>query len=207
MFTGLVQSFAEVAQIIAEGPGVRLEVVEPELAKNAGMGDSISVNGCCLTVVEWDDKIIAFQAGSETLSRTNLGQLKPGDMVNLEPSLKAGDQLGGHYVTGHVDALGEVDSIDPEGDWAKYWFKVPSDQIRQMASKGSVAVDGVSLTLVNVEEFKAEQGPYGGRFSVALIPHTLSVTTLGARKIGHHVNIETDVLAKYVERQLAGNKQ
>ncbi len=207
MFTGLVQSLAEIAQIIPEGPGVRVEVIEPELAKQVGMGDSISVNGCCLTVVAWDEKIIAFQAGSETLSRTNLGQLQSGDKVNLEPSLKAGDQLGGHYVTGHIDALGEVDCIEPEGDWAKYWFKVPSAQIRQMASKGSVAVDGVSLTLVDVEDFEAKQGPFGGRFSVALIPHTLSVTTLGARKAGHQVNIETDVLAKYVERQLAGNEQ
>ncbi len=205
MFTGLVQSLAEISQIIPEGPGVRVEVIEPMLAKAAGMGDSISVNGCCLTVVDWDDQRIAFQAGSETLSRTNLGELKPGDKVNLEPSLKAGDQLGGHYVTGHVDALGIVDCIEPEGDWAKYWFKVPRAQILQMASKGSVAVDGVSLTLVDVEDFESE-GDYAGRFSVALIPHTLSVTTLGSREVGHKVNVETDVLAKYVERQLAGEK-
>ncbi|QDT69185.1 Riboflavin synthase [Planctomycetes bacterium MalM25] len=199
MFTGLVQSLAEVVALEPEGPGVRLVVRDGKLANGSSLGDSICVNGCCLTVIAIADDTIAFQAGSETLSRTNLGKLKTGSQVNLEPSLKAGDQLGGHYVTGHVDCLGKVDAIEPEGDWSKRWFAVPAAQIKQMASKGSVAIDGVSLTLVDVED-TAE----GGRFSVALIPHTLSVTTLGARHVGDRVNIETDVLAKYVERQLAG---
>lgn len=199
MFTGLVQSLAEVVALAEEGPGVRLAVRDAELANASALGDSICLNGCCLTVVAIDDDEIAFQAGSETLSRTNLGELQAGSKVNLEPSLKAGDQLGGHYVTGHIDCLGTVDAIEPEGDWSKYWFAVPAAQIKQMASKGSVAIDGVSLTLVDVED-----APAGGRFSVALIPHTLSVTTLGARRVGDRVNIETDVLAKYVERQLAG---
>jgi riboflavin synthase len=205
MFTGLVQSLAEVVALVEEGPGVRLKVLDAGIASGVTLGDSVCVNGCCLTVVGIDGDAIAFQAGSETLSRTNLGDLKAGSHVNLEPSLKAGDQLGGHYVTGHVDCLGIVDAIDPEGDWSKYWFRVPAAQIRQMASKGSVAVDGVSLTLVDVEDLPPLVGSaQGGRFSVALIPHTLSVTTLGVRKVGDHVNIETDVLAKYVERQLAG---
>lgn len=205
MFTGLVQSLAEVVSLVEEGPGVRLTVRDARIASGVAIGDSVCVNGCCLTVVELDGDAIAFQAGSETLSRTNLGVLKSGSRVNLEPSLKAGDQLGGHYVTGHVDCLGVVDAIEPEGDWSKYWFRVPAAQIRQMASKGSVAVDGVSLTLVDVENLPPVVGSaQGGRFSVALIPHTLSVTTLGARKVGDQVNIETDVLAKYVERQLAG---
>lgn len=197
MFTGLVQSLAEVIAIEPEGPGVRLIVRDAVFAADATLGDSICVNGCCLTVVAIDGDAIAFQAGTETLSRTNLGELAAGSKVNLEPSLKAGDQLGGHYVTGHVDCLGTVDSRDEDGEWAKFFFRVPAAQIRQMASKGSVAVDGVSLTLVDVED-TAE----GGRFSVALIPHTLGVTTLGARHPGDRVNIETDVLAKYVERQL-----
>lgn len=201
MFTGLVQSLADVVAIEPEGPGVRLIVRDEVLASGATLGDSVCVNGCCLTVVAIDGDKLAFQAGSETLSRTNLGQLAGGSKVNLEPSLRAGDQLGGHYVTGHVDCLGIVDAIEPEGDWSKHWFAVPAAQIKQMASKGSVAVDGVSLTLVDVED-----APDGGRFSVALIPHTLSATTLGARKQGDRVNIETDVLAKYVERQLAGKK-
>lgn len=203
MFTGLVQSLAEVVSLADEGPGVRLTVRDADIAAGVAIGDSVCVNGCCLTVVGIEGDAISFQAGSETLSRTNLGVLEAGSRVNLEPSLKAGDQLGGHYVTGHVDCLGIVDAIEPEGDWSKYWFRVPATQIRQMASKGSVAVDGVSLTLVDVEDLPAGRG---GRFSVALIPHTLSVTTLGGRTVGDHVNIETDVLAKYVERQLAGRQ-
>ncbi|QDV74641.1 riboflavin synthase [Botrimarina mediterranea] len=207
MFTGLVQSLAEVVSLAEEGPGVRLTVRDALIAGSVAIGDSVCINGCCLTVVGIEGDAVAFQAGSETLSRTNLGDLKAGSRVNLEPSLKAGDQLGGHYVTGHVDCLGVVDAIEPEGDWSKYWFHVPAIQIRQMASKGSVAVDGVSLTLVDVEDLPPVVGlAQGGRFSVALIPHTLGVTTLGGRKVGDHVNIETDVLAKYVERQLAGRQ-
>ncbi|MEM1303391.1 MAG: riboflavin synthase [Planctomycetota bacterium] len=202
MFTGLVQSLAEVAAIEPEGPGVRVLIRESAMASTAAVGDSIAINGCCLTVVALDGQTLAFQAGEETLSRTNLGELSPGSRVNLEASLKAGDPLGGHYVTGHVDCLGRVDAIEPDGEWAKYWFGVPAAQIRQMASKGSVAVDGISLTLVDVQETAPGSATQGGRFSVALIPHTLDVTTLGSRKVGDRVNIETDVLAKYVERQI-----
>ena len=119
--------------------------------------------------------------------------LTPGDVVNLEQSLRAGDAIGGHYVTGHIDAVGTVYSRHDDADWCTMWFRAPAAQLAQMASKGSVAVDGVSLTLVDVEN---------DRFSVALIPHTLSVTTLGRRKVGDRVNIETDVLAKYVQSQL-----
>lgn len=199
MFTGLVQSLAGVVALTPEGPGVRLVVRDKGIAEKAGIGDSVCVNGCCLTVVAIDGDDLAFDAGAETLSRTNLGKLLPGDRVNLEPSLRVGDQLGGHYVTGHVDCLGVVDSRDEEGEWATFWFRVPAAQHRQMASKGSVAVDGVSLTLVGVEPVSETEG----RFSVALIPHTLSVTTLGSRNPGSTVNIETDILAKYVERATA----
>lgn len=200
MFTGLVRSLAEVTAIEPDGPGVRLVVREGDFASDSTLGDSICVNGCCLTVVSIDDDAIGFQAGTETLSRTNLGELVAGSKVNLEPSLKAGDQLGGHYVTGHVDCLGTVDERSEDGEWAKFFFRIPAEQVRQMASKGSVAVDGVSLTLVDVEDLPGGDG----RFSVALIPHTLGVTTLGSRQVGDRVNIETDVLAKYVERQLGG---
>lgn len=204
MFTGLVQSLATVAAIVPEGPGVRLEIREPSFAAQATLGDSICVNGCCLTVVEMANDIVAFQAGTETLDRTNLGKLKAGDQVNLERSLAAGDQLGGHYVTGHIDTLGTVEARNDDSEWAKFWIQVPAAQIRQMASKGSVAIDGVSLTLVDVEDLPAEDDkPAAGRFSVALIPHTLAATTIGSRHAGDQVNIETDVLAKYVERQLA----
>jgi riboflavin synthase len=194
MFTGLVQSLAEVIAVVPEGPGVQLVVRDSKLAANAKLGDSIAINGCCLTVVEINHANVSFQAGAETLSRTNLGQLTSGSRVNLEPSLKVGDQLGGHYVTGHIDALGTIASRQDDAEWSTFHIRVPSALTRQMASKGSVAIDGVSLTLVEVTV---------DTFSVALIPHTLAVTTLGSRREGDTVNIETDVLAKYVERQLS----
>ncbi len=193
MFTGLVQSLAEVVDVIAEPPGVRLIIRDAPIAAAAKIGDSIAINGCCLTIVGIDGDRLSFQAGEETLSRTNLGQLAGGSKVNLEQSLRAGDPIGGHYVTGHIDCLATVDSRDDDADWCKMWFRAPAAQLAQMASKGSVAVDGVSLTLVDVGS---------DCFSVALIPHTLSITTLGSRQPGDHVNIETDVLAKYVQSQL-----
>lgn len=193
MFTGLVQSLAVIESIEAVGPGVRLSVQDAAIAASAAIGDSIAVNGCCLTVVGIKGDTLAFEAGEETLSRTTLGSAKRGDRVNLETSLRLGDQLGGHLVAGHIDGMGSVDKRIDDTEWSKFWFRVPQPLTRQMASKGSVAVDGVSLTLVDVET---------ERFSVALIPHTLKVTTLGSRQVGDHVNIETDLLAKYVERQL-----
>ena len=194
MFTGLVQSLAEVADLISEPGGVRVVVREPDIASRATLGASIAVNGCCLTVVDVNDAKIAFQAGEETLTRSNLGKLKPGDRVNLETSLKMGDEIGGHLVTGHIDAIGKVDERNEDAEWATFWFRVPKSLTRQMASKGSITVDGVSLTLVDVED---------ERFSVALIPHTLAITTLGFRQVGDTVNLETDVLAKYVEQQMS----
>jgi riboflavin synthase len=193
MFTGLVQSLAEIANVVSEPPGVRLVIREPLMAVQAATGDSIAINGCCLTVVAIEGDRLSFQAGEETLSRTNLSELAAGDMVNLEQSLRAGDPIGGHYVTGHIDAVGTIHARHDDADWCTMWFHAPAAQLAQMASKGSIAVDGVSLTLVNVES---------DCFSVALIPHTLSLTTLGRRKVGDRVNLETDVLAKYVQRQL-----
>lgn len=160
---------------------------------DVAIGDSVAIHGCCLTVVGIDDGTWRFQAGRETLSLTNLGHLQPGDVVNLERSLRPTDRLGGHFVQGHVDGVGIVAAIERSGEWTDMWFHVPTALTRQMVRKGSVAVDGVSLTLVNVE---AE------RFSVALIPHTLAVTTLGRRNVGDVVNIETDIIGKYVEKGL-----
>jgi riboflavin synthase len=198
MFTGLVQSLAVVRSLERVGPGVRLVIADAQIASRSTIGDSIAINGCCLTVVAVSGDGLSFDAGEETLSRTNLGELEQGSHVNLETSLKLGDDLGGHLVTGHIDAVGTVDERQDDAEWSKIWFRVPTELTRQMASKGSVAVDGVSLTLVEVES---------ERFSVALIPHTLKVTTLGQRSVGDRVNIETDVLAKYVERQLAWRDQ
>ncbi|MDA1050510.1 MAG: riboflavin synthase [Planctomycetota bacterium] len=196
MFTGLVEAMGEVVAREARPPGVRLVVRNAKIAGDIALGDSIAVNGCCLTVVECSSEDFRFDAGEETLSRTNLGRLMEGSRVNLERSLQLGDRLGGHLVTGHIDAVGSLDERHDDDQWSKFWFRVPKQLTRQMASKGSVAVDGISLTLVDVED---------ERFSVALIPHTLLVTTLGQLQVGGEVNIETDLLAKYVERQLAGS--
>ena len=193
MFTGLVETVGIIDTVRPEGPGVRLLIRAGDVAADAILGDSIAMNGCCLTVVERRGDTLGFDAGSETLSRTNLGKLVPGSRVNLERSLRVGDRLGGHYVNGHIDAVGTLDQVKQEGAWAFYWFRVPQELSRQMASKGSIAVDGVSLTLVDVQP---------GLFSVALIPHTLEITTLGQLIPGDSVNIETDILAKYVEQQL-----
>lgn len=195
MFTGLVEETGTIAELCDEGPdSKRISLRANAVLDDVEIGASIAINGCCLTVVQIDNDALSFQAGSETLSRTNLGTLAIGDRVNLERAVRASDRLGGHIVSGHVDALGKVDERNDSDDWSDFWFSVPEELTRQMASKGSVTVDGVSLTLVNVE---------ATRFSVALIPHTLAETTLGDRQIGDDVNIETDVLAKYVEKQLS----
>jgi riboflavin synthase len=172
---------------------MRLSIRDGAIAARSKLGDSIAINGCCLTVVAIDGPDLGFEAGPETLQRTNLGRLNPSDRVNLETSLRMGDPLGGHLVTGHIDAVGRLERRDDDGEWCTMWFTVPETLTHHMASKGSVAVDGVSLTLVEVES---------KRFSVALIPHTLQATTLGRLAVGDAVNIETDALAKYVERQL-----
>jgi riboflavin synthase len=193
MFTGLVETMGEVVALEPDGPGRRLVLREPDVARDLAIGDSIANNGCCLTVIAIDGDTFAFEAGSETLSRTNLGELVAGDHVNLERSLRTGDRLGGHFVTGHIDCVGTLDERVDDADWSTLWFRFPKQYARFMASKGSIAVDGVSLTLVDVEV---------DRFSVALIPHTLSVTTLGALSPGDRVNLETDLLAKYVGEQI-----
>ena len=191
MFTGLVELMAPVISAAPLGPGRRLVIDAGELAVDVKIGDSIAVNGCCLTVIETVDGRLSFDAGPETLERTNLGQLAPGMPVNLERSLRVGDRLGGHFVTGHIDAVGTLERRADRGDWSDLCFAVPAGLSAQMASKGSIAVDGISLTLVDVES---------KRFSVQLIPHTLAMTTLGRLPVGGRVNLETDLLAKYAQR-------
>lgn len=197
MFTGLVEVLGTTHAVKATDPGIRLTIKAGAVAKDAGVGDSIAVNGCCLTVVKKDGELLTFEAGEETLNRTNLGRLEKGSGVNLERSLQLGARLGGHYVTGHIDATATLLKRRDDGEWASLTFRLPARLGRQLASKGSVAVDGVSLTLVQVE---------GDRFSVAIIPHTQTKTTLGDLQVGNVVNIETDLLAKYVERQLESRK-
>ena len=201
MFTGLVEGRARVVGLTPEPPGVLLMIDPPidlpQLSERdrPRIGDSIAINGCCLTIVALSRGTWAFQAGEETLSRTNLGELRPGDAVNIERSLLADGRIGGHFVQGHVDDIGRVDVIDKSGEWVTMSFRVPPRLTPQMVSKGSITVDGISLTLVDVEE---------DRFSVALIPHTLEVTTLGIRQPGDAVNIETDILGKYMEKLVRG---
>ena len=195
MFTGIVEELGRIAEMRDDGADAKtLSLQCNRIHDDAAMGASIAINGCCLTIVRIAEDVLDFQAGSETLSRTNLGALAVGDSVNVERAVKASDRMGGHYVSGHVDALGTVSERVDEDNWSKFWFAVPPELTLQMASKGSVTVDGVSLTLVDVE---------ADRFSVALIPHTLVETTLGSRSVGDKVNIETDILAKYVQQQLA----
>ncbi len=193
MFSGLVEALGKVSAIIPESTGCRLVVEEPKIASESKIADSIAVNGCCLTVIERTDTTFTFQVGPESLARTNLGELVPGSPVNLERALALGDRLGGHFVSGHIDGQGELARIEDLGDYRNYYFAVSGELATQMASKGSVAVDGVSLTLVRCDR---------DLFSVALIPYTLKVTTLGVRKPGDKVNVETDILAKYVQRLL-----
>ncbi len=189
MFTGLVEVLGTVRDLVPDGVGCQLIVSAPEFATELSLGESVAVNGACLTVVAHDGETCRFQVGPETLRRTNLGGLRVGDRVNLERSLRLSDRLGGHLVQGHIDGVGRVAERIPSGEWVAVWFTCPAELAAQMVSKGSVAVDGVSLTLVDVE---AE------RFSVALIPHTLAQTTLGFKGPGAAVNLETDIVGKYV---------
>jgi riboflavin synthase len=193
MFTGLIETLGTVRRLDPGGAGRNLVIAEPALAPQLSIGESVAVNGACLTVVERDAGSFHFQVGPETLARTNLGQLAVGDVVNLERSLRLCDRLGGHFVQGHVDGLGTIASRQRDGDWELIWVRCPGELAAQMASKGSVAVDGISLTLVDVAT---------DSFSVALIPHTLAQTTLGRKAVGSTVNLETDLLAKYVFKRM-----
>jgi riboflavin synthase len=194
MFTGLVERMGEVRRIEPDGEGGRVIVLAaPGFAAELTLGESVAVNGACLTVIEQVGDSFTFQAGSETLLRTNLGELAAGDNVNLERALRLSDRLGGHLVQGHVDGVGRILDRTRQGEWETVWFSCPKELTRQMVSKGSIAVDGVSLTLVEVA---------ADRFSVMLIPHTLTHTTLGFKQPGATVNLETDLIAKYVQRLL-----
>jgi riboflavin synthase len=194
VFTGIVREQGRVVSVAGMGAGggeagVRLVLDAPATAREAEVGDSVAVAGVCLTVVERGDGRLAFDAVPETLRRTSLGRLEPGARVNLEPALRAGDPMGGHVVQGHVDGVGTVRATgDPT------WFDAPPELLRYCVEKGSIAVEGCSLTVAALDD---------AGFAVALIPHTLDVTTLGALAPGDPVNVEVDVLAKYVERLVA----
>jgi riboflavin synthase len=188
VFTGIVREKGRVASIDGGDQGIRL-VVEAET--QAAIGDSIAIAGVCLTVVETRDGSLAFDAVPETLARTSLGGLRAGAQVNVEPALRAGEPLGGHIVQGHVDGVGAVRSFEPEGEGRRLWVDAPPEVVRYCVEKGSIAVEGTSLTVAALDD---------AGFAVALVPHTLEATTLGALRPGDPVNLEVDVVAKYVER-------
>ena len=199
MFTGLVEAMGVIAaKEPQEGRGVRLWVQAGELAEHTATGDSVAVDGCCLTVVERQQDRLAFDVIPESLSRTALGGKGIFDRVNLELPLRPTDRLGGHFVQGHVDAVAEVLERREDGDAVVLAFSLPDALSGHVVEKGSVAIDGVSLTVAGVGD---------GSFSVALIPHTLAVTTLGLRREGDRVNVEGDVLAKYVASLLGSPPQ
>jgi riboflavin synthase len=194
MFTGIVRELGRIALIEGGADGVRIVVEAPVTAAGSKVGDSVAINGVCLTVTKSANGTLAFDAVPETLRRSSLGGFPPGENVNVEPALRAGEPLGGHYVQGHVDGVGTVRRSEPEGDGRRVWVDAPSELHRYLVEKGSVAVEGVSLTVAELDD---------AGFAVALVPHTLAVTTLGDRAPGDPLNIEVDVLAKYVERLVA----
>jgi riboflavin synthase len=191
VFTGIVRELGRVVSAEAGGGGLALVVEAPATVAALATGDSISVNGVCLTAQDVGDGRVSLHAVPETLARSTFGDLAAGDAVNVEPALRAGEPLGGHYVQGHVDAVGRIQSVEGEG--LRAFVAAPPEVLRYLVEKGSVTVDGVSLTVAELSD---------DAFAVALVPHTLEATTLSALDPGRKVNLEVDVLAKYVERLL-----
>ncbi|WP_018789453.1 riboflavin synthase [Salinispora arenicola] len=198
MFTGIVEELGEVVQVTQTAEDSALVAIRGSVvAADARHGDSIAVNGVCLTVVDLADGAFTADVMGETLRRSALGGLRPGDRVNLERAATLGSRLGGHLVQGHVDGIGEVLAREPAARWETVRFRLPTDLARYVVTKGSITVDGVSLTVAGVGS---------DWFEVGLIPTTLGLTTLGSRGVGDAVNVEVDVLAKYVERLLGGHR-
>lgn len=194
MFTGLIEEAGRVRDLSRHGAGWRLRVAAGDLLKSVALGDSIAVNGCCLTAAVVGAGEVVFDLLEETLRVTNLGALQPGSAVNLESSLRVGGKMGGHFVTGHIDGTGEIVVLEPSGADHHLRVRAPAGTGRLLVPKGSVAIDGISLTVGEVA---------GDVFSVWLIPHTWTVTNLAGRRVGDRVNLEFDLLGKYVDQLLA----
>jgi len=193
MFTGIVREVGSIAAVTGGEEGIRLEIDAPVTAPLVGIGGSVAINGVCLTVESVEGSRLIFHAVPETLSRTTLGELGRGSVVNLEPALRAGDAMGGHIVQGHVDGIGRVQSIEFEGEGLRVIVEASDETLRYCVEKGSITVEGVSLTIAELHD---------DAFGLALIPHTIAETTLSRLVPGQRVNLEVDVLAKYVERLL-----
>lgn len=191
MFTGLVTAVGSVVSLSKSAKTARLKLSAP--LADVALGDSIAINGVCLTVSSFEGSGFVFDISDATLKHTNLGGLKTGDIVNLEPALRASGKLGGHFVTGHVDAVGKIRKIAREGELIKIEISVPADIMQYFVEKGSVALDGISLTVSDV---------LPDAFTIVIIPHTQKETTIGHKKQGDGVNIETDIIGKYVYRYL-----
>ena len=193
MFTGIVRQRGRVLSVDGGEDGLALTVEVPATAAQLAVGDSVSIDGVCLTAEQVEEGRVSLHVVPETLARSTLGALSAGDEVNVEPALRAGEPVGGHYVQGHVDAVGRVRSVEREGDGLRVVVEAPADVLRYCVEKGSITVHGVSLTIAGLDP---------DAFAVALVPHTLEATTLAALAPGDEVNLEVDVLAKYVERLL-----
>jgi riboflavin synthase alpha subunit len=194
VFTGIVRERGRLVSRNGGPDGAELLVEAPQTATGTNVGDSVALDGVCLTATDVSDGRIAFHAVAETLRRSTLAALEPGAEVNVEPALRAGEPLGGHYVQGHVDGIGRIANVEPEGDGVRLRVEAPPELLRYCVPKGSIAVQGVSLTIAALDD---------GGFEIALVPHTLAATTLAGLQSGAAVNLEVDVLAKYVERLLA----
>lgn len=195
MFTGIITDVGTIAMHEARGGDLRLGVAIERLdLSRVEVGDSVAVSGVCLTAVEVGAGAFVADVSPETLALTTLGSLRLGDPVNLEPALRIGDPLGGHLVSGHVDAIGRVREITDEGRGQRWWFDAPAGIRRFVALKGSIAVDGVSLTIAGLDQ---------NGFAVALIPHTIAATAFRTRRVGDPVNLEIDTIARYVDRLLS----
>ncbi len=193
MFTGIIESLGKVKQVKIQSNSAIVIVDVGRLSDGISLGDSIAINGACLTATQIKGSDVYFDVSRETLSKTITGNLRVSDNVNIERSLRIGDKLGGHFVTGHVDGIGVINEINSEADQCITWISVSEELTNLMIKKGSVAIDGISLTIVELKE---------KLFSVALIPFTLNTTTLGFKNVGQKVNIETDMLGKWVKRVL-----
>lgn len=193
MFTGLIEETGSVEGLERLGQSARLTLRAPFVAADIAIGDSLAINGCCLTVTTREDEVLTFDLLEETLRRTNLGDLQPGQRVNLERALAAGARMGGHFVQGHVDTTASVLDFSPHGQDHRLEVQIPPDQARYTVMKGSIALNGVSLTIAELTD---------SSLVVWLIPHTLAMTNLGDLQPGRAVNVEFDLLAKYVERML-----